>query len=112
MISAKEAYNKSKESIKRNVEKTLEQIEMAINTAIEKGEFEIYFREEHGEYYDIDVVKTLKDKGFRVKMSCAEIDDYGNYYCKYLRISWKNNGEKSNCITDFLKLYGIYKKEK
>lgn len=94
MISAKEAYEKSRESAERNVEKVLKQIEEAIDAAAERGEFKIFFRAEHAECYDIEVVKVLRDKGFRVKMDCAEIDDYGYYYCKYLRISWKNKEGK------------------
>ena len=94
MISAKEAYEKSKESAKRNVEKALKQIEEAIAAAAERGEFSVYFREKHGEFYDAEVVKILKDKGFRIRMDCAEIDDYGYYYCKYLKISWKSREGK------------------
>ena len=94
MISAKEAYEKSKESAKRNAEKALKQIEEAIAVAADQGAFSVYFREKYGEYYDAEVVKILKDKGFRVRMDCAEIDDYGYYYCKYLKISWKNREGK------------------
>ena len=94
MISANEAYEKSKESAKRNVEKVLQQIEEVISAAIEQGAFSVYFREKNGEYYDAEVIKVLQEKGFKVRMDCAEIDDYGYYYCKYLKISWKSKNGK------------------
>lgn len=101
MLKAEEAYEKSKKKTEYNNGKVLDQIEKQIEEAINQGKFEIYFMENDRENFGIGVVEDLRSRGFKIKIISPDMDEYGQMYPGYLKISWKCGREKTNWMTRF-----------
>ena len=101
-MNAKEAYNKTRETIQKNDTKVLKEIYAEMDKVIAAGGFEMFYKE----VVSNSVVQKLKDDGFKIKVVWAEMDDYGNFYPEYMRIAWKGNGGKRKFIDKLKILFG------
>ena len=85
-LNKKDVYNKTIEARKEKAKKDLEIIKNKIDEAVGEGKMEVFL-------YDITIdnisVEELRSYGFRVHLFSGDIDDYGNFYQGFIKISWK-----------------------
>lgn len=71
----------------------INKINEKIRLAAGEGRFEVFVSEDElpfGLIVKMEMIKKLKEKGFRVKLLHGDIDDYGQYYMGGLNISWRD----------------------
>lgn len=87
MINANEARTKTEKSLEKEAEDDLKKICSEIEKECEKGNYELNYRGIVGS----EAISVLRNKGYKVKYSCGEFDDFGNFYEGYIKISWRRD---------------------
>jgi len=85
-LNRKDVYDKTVKIRKEKAKKDLEVIKNKIDKAVEEGEMGVYL---HDITIDNISVEELRSRGFRVHLFSGDIDDYGNFYQGFIKISWK-----------------------
>ena len=84
-MDADKARKITEDSLKSISIKDLVKIYEEIEQEYAKGNYELFYR---GILSKEDAAE-LKSKGYKIKYSTGEFDDFGNYYSGYFSISWR-----------------------
>lgn len=86
-MDADKARKITEDSLKSISIKDLVKIYEEIKQECAKGNYELFYRG----VLSKEAAAELKSKGYKVKYSTGEFDDFGNYYEGYVRINWRRN---------------------
>lgn len=84
-MNANEARTNTEKCLHKQSIENLVKIYDEIKKECEKGSYELFYRG----VVSKEAAAELKSKGYKVKYSAGEFDDFGNYYEGYVRINWR-----------------------